>query len=78
MPLAFTMGADVLVTGDVGHHDALLAQSLGMVLIDAGHFHTEKTAFALFGEHFRDLLTEEGWEVEVEPWQEESNPLMWG
>jgi dinuclear metal center YbgI/SA1388 family protein len=77
VPLAFTMGADVLVTGDVGHHDALQAETLGMALIDAGHFHTEKKALALFGEHFNDLLTEEGWDVMVENWQEESNPLKW-
>jgi len=77
VPLAFAAGADVLVTGDVGHHDALQAETLGMALIDAGHFHTEKKAFALFGNHFRDLLTEEGWDVTVENWQDERNPLKW-
>jgi dinuclear metal center YbgI/SA1388 family protein len=78
VPLASALGADVLVTGDVGHHDALLAETLGMALIDAGHFHTEKRAFALFGDRFRDLLKQEGWDVMVENWQEESNPLRWG
>jgi dinuclear metal center YbgI/SA1388 family protein len=76
--LAFAMGADVLVTGDVGHHDALRAERLGMALIDAGHFHTEKKAFALFGDRLRDLLIGGGWDVEVENWQEERNPLNWG
>ena len=77
VPLAFAMGADVLVTGDVGHHDFLQAETLGIALIDAGHFHTEKKAFALFGDHFGDLLKEEGWDSVVENWQEESNPLQW-
>lgn len=77
VPLASAMGADVLVTGDVGHHDFLQAETLGMALIDAGHFHTEKKAFALFGDHFRNLLNEEGWDVVVENWQEESSPLKW-
>jgi len=77
VPLAFAMGADVLVTGDVGHHDGRQAETLGMALIDAGHFHTEKKAFALFGDHFRDLLAEEGWDVAVENWLEEIQPLKW-
>lgn len=77
VPPAFAMGADLLVTGDVGHHHALQAETLGMALIDAGHFHLEKKAFALFGEHFRTLLAEEGWDVAVENWQEENPPLKW-
>jgi putative NIF3 family GTP cyclohydrolase 1 type 2 len=77
VPEAFAMGADVLVTGDVGHHHALQAETLGMALIDAGHFHTEKKALDLFGDHFGDLLNKEGWEVVVESWQQESNPLKW-
>lgn len=35
-------GADVLVTGDVKHHDALLAQRLGLALVDPGHWCTER------------------------------------
>ncbi|HEY3414379.1 MAG TPA: Nif3-like dinuclear metal center hexameric protein [Armatimonadota bacterium] len=35
-------GADVFVTGEVGHHDALEAQAMGMAIIDAGHFATER------------------------------------
>jgi len=76
--LASASGADVLVTGDVGHHDALEAQRLGMALIDAGHFHTEKKAFDLFGGRLRELLTGDGWDVVVEDWHEERNPLDWG
>lgn len=39
--LAHARGAQVLVTGDVGHHYALEAESLGMAVIDAGHYATE-------------------------------------
>lgn len=35
-------GADVLVTADIGHHDARLAEDLGIGLIDAGHRETEQ------------------------------------
>lgn len=34
-------GADVLVTGDVGHHEALQARELGLALIDPGHYRSE-------------------------------------
>ncbi len=35
-------GADVLVTGDVKHHDALLAERLGLAVVDPGHWCTER------------------------------------
>lgn len=34
-------GADVLVTGDIGHHDGLDALEQGLMIIDAGHYGTE-------------------------------------
>ena len=33
--------ADVLVTGDIGHHDGLDAVEQGLSVIDAGHYGTE-------------------------------------
>ena len=33
--------ADVLITGDIGHHDAVDAAAQGMVIIDAGHYGLE-------------------------------------
>ena len=59
-------GADVLITGDVGHHAALEAKSLGIALIDGGHFHTEKTAFNIFCKHLEDFFRKGGWEVGIE------------
>jgi dinuclear metal center YbgI/SA1388 family protein len=35
-------GADVYVTGDVGHHDMLAADAMGLAVIDASHYHTER------------------------------------
>ena len=34
-------GADVLVTGEIKHHEILAANSLGVNVLDAGHFKTE-------------------------------------
>jgi dinuclear metal center YbgI/SA1388 family protein len=39
---ALKAGADVYVTGDVRHHDALNALARGIAVIDAGHHATEK------------------------------------
>jgi dinuclear metal center YbgI/SA1388 family protein len=39
------LGADVLVTGDVKHHDAAMAAENGMAVIDAGHVPTERPGF---------------------------------
>lgn len=41
-----TCGADAYITGDLGYHDALLAESLGLVAIDAGHAATELPSLA--------------------------------
>lgn len=38
---AIEKNADVLVTGDIGHHDGLDAVEQGMCIIDAGHYGTE-------------------------------------
>ena len=39
---AFEAGCDAYLTGDIKYHQAQEAIDLGLVLIDAGHFHTEK------------------------------------
>lgn len=41
VPAALAKGADVLVTGDIGHHDGLDAVEQGLAIIDAGHYGTE-------------------------------------
>lgn len=38
---AFAAGADLLVTGEASHHDALEARRLGVGLVVAGHYATE-------------------------------------
>jgi hypothetical protein len=41
IPEVAVSGAHAYVTGDVDYHDALLAESLGLSVIDAGHAATE-------------------------------------
>ncbi|MCF6461059.1 Nif3-like dinuclear metal center hexameric protein [Clostridium sp. Cult3] len=39
---AYLHEADIYITGDIKYHDAQYAHDLGLTLIDAGHYHTEK------------------------------------
>ena len=78
VPLASEKGADLLLTGDVSHHHALEAESLGIALIDGGHFHTEKAAFRNFAGRLREVLTGKGWEVTVEVYEDETSPIHYG
>ncbi len=41
IPAVAEQGFDVLLTADVKYHQAQLAQKLGLLVIDAGHFETE-------------------------------------
>ena len=38
---ALDKNADVLITGDIGHHEGLYAIDMGMCVIDAGHYGLE-------------------------------------
>lgn len=40
---AYNEGADVFVTGECKHHEAMYAREAGLCLIDAGHYETEKS-----------------------------------
>ncbi len=47
-------GADVLVTGDVSYHDAMDARSLGLAVLDAGHFATEQIVVKELGRYLAE------------------------
>ena len=71
-------GADALVTGDVGHHDALSALTLGIAVVDAGHFHTERAAMTGFRDTMESRLGEAGHgDVAVELYHQETAPMRY-
>lgn len=76
--LAHKKDADLLLTGDVSHHDALEADSLGLVLIDAGHFRMEKVAFDIFANRLGSLFLERGWDTTIEVDKNENDPMRDG
>lgn len=59
--LAHRAGAEVLVTGDLKYHAALAASELGLAVIDAGHFGTERPVLDRLAAYLRDRA--EGGEV---------------
>lgn len=53
---ALKKGADVLITGDIGHHEALDAKEQHLCIIDAGHYGTEKLFADYMERWFMDEL----------------------
>jgi len=74
---AFDKGADLLLTGDVGHHNALEAKTLGLAVIDGGHFLTEQLGMKKFTTVFQETIKEKNWDVDVVFLEDEVDPLYW-
>lgn len=50
--------ADVLVTGDIGHHEGIDAWDAGLAIIDAGHYGVEHIFISDMGDYLRQRLKE--------------------
>ena len=55
MDLAMANGCQLFITGDLKYHDAQKAKALGLAVIDAGHYGTEKTFAENFAEKLRNV-----------------------
>ncbi|MDR1545375.1 MAG: Nif3-like dinuclear metal center hexameric protein [Deltaproteobacteria bacterium] len=58
-PAALKAGAQLLITGDVGHHQALWAAEAGLPILSAGHFETERPGLERLAEALTGLLAAE-------------------
>jgi dinuclear metal center YbgI/SA1388 family protein len=56
IPEVAAAGVDAYVTGDIDYHDALLAESLGLTVIDAGHAATELPSLAPLARKLAQLV----------------------
>jgi putative NIF3 family GTP cyclohydrolase 1 type 2 len=56
---AYSAGANVYVCGDVGYHDFLAADALGLPVIDAGHYETERPGMEVLAERLGRKYAEE-------------------
>jgi len=61
IPYALAKGVDLLITGDIGHHDGLDAIDQGLIIIDAGHYSTE----CIFMKDMQSFLTEQDFTLDV-------------
>lgn len=57
---------DVLITGDIGHHEGLDSKDMGFAVIEAGHYGLEQ----VFIQHLCEYLEQQTEDVEVVPYYE--------
>ena len=55
---ASSAGADLFLTGDIGHHEGLDAMDLGITVIDAGHHGLEKIFVDFMGQYLKEHVPE--------------------
>jgi len=65
---AISQGAEVFLTGDVGHHEGLDATEQNLAVIDAGHFGLEK----IFSSYMEEVLRRELPGVKIQTAKEEA------
>lgn len=73
---ATAAGADVLVTGDLTHHEALNAREQGLALIDAGHHATEQAAMPAWRQQLATAGRDQGLSAEVVASRVDTAPWM--
>lgn len=61
IPAAVFQGAELMLTGDIGHHEGIDAWAQGMLIADAGHYGLEK----VFVDYMVNILTE-AWKGQLE------------
>jgi len=70
---AHRLGCQVLVTGEARFHDCLAAREIGMGLILAGHYATERPAMLLLAKQISDAFPD----LSVQASAAESDPIRW-
>lgn len=63
---ALALGAQVLITGDIGHHEGIDAGSLGLAVIDGGHYGLEHMFIDFMEQYIRDHI-DPGLEIKKAP-----------
>lgn len=75
IPAAVERKADLLITGDIGHHDALTARAFNINVVDAGHFSTERAALTGFKKNLEDMFARYSMDIMLELYREEEDPV---
>lgn len=69
-------GCDVLITGDLKYHEAQLARSLRISVIDAGHYETERPFMVEWARLLREACDHKGYEVKIIVSEVNANPIQ--
>jgi putative NIF3 family GTP cyclohydrolase 1 type 2 len=72
---AHRLGVQVLVTGDVKYHDARKAESLGILVLDVGHFSSERLVVPWLARQIDQESRRRGWGLLVSTFEGEEDPL---
>lgn len=72
----FESRADVYISGDLGYHNARDVEAAGKGLIDIGHFASEHIFITYLAEKLGNILTETGFDIEIEACDIETDPFM--
>jgi len=72
---ATELGADLFISGDISYHQARQAEDIGICIIDAGHFSSEKAAIGGIVELIKIKLAERGIDIQVEEFKGEKEPF---
>lgn len=72
---AHSKNCDCYITGDIKYHDAQLAAQLGLNLIDAGHYETEKIICEPLRKRLLKELEKDGIKIEVITTEIDINPF---
>lgn len=73
---AAKLGADIFISGDIRYHQAKDAEDLGIAVIDAGHFASEKVVTANLAVTLRKILDKKGFNIPVESYDGEKEPFI--
>ena len=63
--LARAGGADLYLTGDLKYHEAQDASRLGMLIVDGGHFYTERIIVPALAQRMQKEAEMRGWDLKV-------------
>ncbi len=77
LPQALKTGADVYLTGDVKHHEALDAIARDMALIDAGHHGTERVVVPALAEYLKEKAENEKIALEIVISRANTDPFLY-
>ncbi len=76
-PAFLESGAQLFLTAEVKHSVAREAEMLGLAVIDAGHFTTERPIVPVIAEFMDKAAAARGWDMEVIMYSDEEMPLTW-